>query len=422
MDVIIGAGVSGIAYAGFSENKCLLLEKDAEIGGYCKTIKQGNFVWDYSGHFFHFRNTFLEDYVCRNMVQDDILRCEKYTQIFYGEKYIDFPFQKNIHQLDQDEFIDCLYDLFITTGSDYSTFKQMLYAKFGKSIAEKFLIPYNEKLYACDLNRLDVDAMGRFFPYADKEEIVRNFKKTDNNSYNSHFTYPKGGAIEYVKSLSSYIGNDDICLNECVKHIDVVGKVVKTDKRELKYDNLISTMPFPLLMQCCGMDYDADIYSWNKVLVFNLGFDKKGKDILNNWIYFPSKELCFYRVGYYDNIFAGKHMSLYVELGFSKNTAAIDIDYYREKVIDDLRKVGIITDHKLIASHSVIMDPAYVHITKDSIKDVEEKKKVLAKNNIYSIGRYGSWTYCSIEDNILEAKTLVEQLSKHYTKREILNF
>lgn len=88
MDVIIGAGVSGIAYAGFSENKCLLLEKDAEIGGYCKTIKQGNFVWDYSGHFFHFRNTFLEDYVCRNMVQDDILRCEKYTQIFYGEKYI----------------------------------------------------------------------------------------------------------------------------------------------------------------------------------------------------------------------------------------------------------------------------------------------------------------------------------------------
>ena len=53
------------------------------------------------------------------MVQDDILRCEKYTQIFYGEKYIDFPFQKNIHQLDKDEFIDCLYDLFITTRCDY---------------------------------------------------------------------------------------------------------------------------------------------------------------------------------------------------------------------------------------------------------------------------------------------------------------
>lgn len=413
MDVIVGAGVSGLAYAGFSKNECLLLEKDAEIGGYCKTIKWGDFVWDYSGHFFHFRDTFLEDYICRNMVHDDIRYCEKHTQIFYRQKYIDFPFQKNIHQLDLDEFIDCLYDLFTTTGNDYFTFKQMLYAKFGQSIAEKFLIPYNEKLYACDLNRLDVDAMGRFFPYADKEEIIRNFKKTNNNSYNSHFTYPRGGAIEYVKSLASYIGKSNICLNECVKSIDVTEKTIKTDKRELKYDNLISTMPFPLLMQCCSMEYDTDIYSWNKVLVFNLGFDKKGKDVFNNWIYVPSKDFCFYRVGYYDNIFATKNMSLYVELGFGKNTDVIDVEYYKEKVLDDLKKAGIITDHKLIASHFVIMDPAYVHITKESIRDVEEKKKVLARNNIYSIGRYGSWTYCSIEDNILEAKALMERLSDY---------
>lgn len=413
MDVIVGAGVSGLAYAGFSKNECLLLEKDAEIGGYCKTIKWGDFVWDYSGHFFHFRDTFLEDYICRNMVHDDIRYCEKHTQIFYRQKYIDFPFQKNIHQLDQDEFIDCLYDLFTTTGNDYFTFKQMLYAKFGQSIAEKFLMPYNEKLYACDLNRLDVDAMGRFFPYADKEEIIRNFKKTNNNSYNSHFTYPRGGAIEYVKSLASYIGKSNICLNECVKSIDVTEKTIKTDKRELKYDNLISTMPFPLLMQCCSMEYDTDIYSWNKVLVFNLGFDKKGKDVFNNWIYVPSKDFCFYRVGYYDNIFATKNMSLYVELGFGKNTDVIDVEYYKEKVLDDLKKAGIITDHKLIASHFVIMDPAYVHITKESIRDVEEKKKVLARNNIYSIGRYGSWTYCSIEDNILEAKALMERLSDY---------
>ena len=28
-------------------------------------------------------------------------------------------------------------------------------------------------------------------------------------------------------------------------------------------------------------------------------------------------------------------------------------------------------------------------------------------SGVYSIGRYGSWTYCSIEDNIIEARTLV---------------
>lgn len=413
MDLIIGAGISGISYANFIKNDYLLIEKENEPGGYCRTIKRNGYVWDYSGHFFHFQHPNIEEFVCQNLSPSSLLKVEKHTQIYYKGDYIDFPFQKNIHQLDQDEFIDCLYDLFTTTGNDYFTFKQMLYAKFGQSIAEKFLIPYNEKLYACDLNRLDVDAMGRFFPYADKEEIIRNFKKTNNNSYNSHFTYPRGGAIEYVKSLASYIGKSNICLNECVKSIDVTEKTIKTDKRELKYDNLISTMPFPLLMQCCSMEYDTDIYSWNKVLVFNLGFDKKGKDVFNNWIYVPSKDFCFYRVGYYDNIFATKNMSLYVELGFGKNTDVIDVEYYKEKVLDDLKKAGIITDHKLIASHFVIMDPAYVHITKESIRDVEEKKKVLARNNIYSIGRYGSWTYCSIEDNILEAKALMERLSDY---------
>ena len=42
----------------------------------------------------------------------------------------------------------------------------MLYARFGRS-TPKFLIPYNEKLYATDLATLDKDAMGRFFPHAD---------------------------------------------------------------------------------------------------------------------------------------------------------------------------------------------------------------------------------------------------------------
>lgn len=86
----------------------------------------------------------------------------KHTQIYYKGDYIDFPFQKNIHQLDKEELIDCLYDLFSVNQGSIRSFKEMVYANYGKSIAEKFLIPYNEKLYACDLDRLDMNAMGRF--------------------------------------------------------------------------------------------------------------------------------------------------------------------------------------------------------------------------------------------------------------------
>ncbi len=411
MDIIIGAGATGLTYASFTKNDFLVLETEKEPGGYCRTIKQDGFVWDYAGHFFHFRNPELEEYICKYIEPSTILKCRKHTQINYNNQYIDFPFQKNIHQLDKEEFIDCLYDLFSNEYPSYNNFKEMLYHKFGKSIAEKFLIPYNEKLYACDLNRLDTHAMGRFFPYAPKEEIILNFKKKDSHSYNDNFTYPKGGAIEYIKSLERRVPVDKIALDEKVIAIDIQNKIVETTKRKLSYDRIISTAPFPQFLDLIQWPYDKKIYSWNQVLVFNLGFDSKGKDAQNHWVYFSNKDLCFYRVGYYDNIFDDSRMSLYVELGFDKDTE-IDVDLLFDNVLSDLRKSGVITTQKLVSKHHVIMNPAYVHITESSIMDVKEKKDLLAEHNLYSIGRYGSWTYCSIEDGMMEAKGLAMQLSE----------
>lgn len=410
MDLIIGAGISGISYANFTKNDFLILEKENEPGGYCRTIKRNGFVWDYSGHFFHFQHPEIEEYVCKNIAPASLLKVEKHTQILYGGKYIDFPFQKNIHQLEKEEFIDCLYDLFAVKRHDYTTFKDMIYANLGKSIAEKFLVPYNEKLYACDLDNLDMDAMGRFFPKAEREDIILNFRDENNLSYNSHFTYPRGGAVEYVHSLLANIDNTKLHLGEELLRVDVSRKVALTNKRELRYDRLISTLPFPVLLQKCGMDYPTDAFSCNKVLVFNLGFDRKGADRKNNWVYVPDRDVIFYRVGYYDNILGSDRMSLYVEIGFPENEDLGKEGLYLERVMDDLRKLGIVTDQELIDYEAVLMNPAYVHINRKGMDAVTCYKQQLALQDIYSIGRYGSWTYCSIEDNILEARELALQL------------
>ena len=412
MDLIIGAGVSGLSYANFCRHdKYLIIDKDQEIGGYCKTIKKQGFTWDYSGHFFHFRNPDIKEYLMKEMQNTNILEVKKQTQIKYRDLHIDFPFQKNIHQLSKDEFIDCLYDLFNKKENGYRSFKEMVYAKFGKAIAEKFLIPYNEKLYAIDLNKLDADAMGRFFPYANKEEIINNFKNPDNSSYNSTFTYPTGGAIEYINSLYKRIDPAKLSLNEKLLNIDLGKKLAITTKREIPFDRLISSVPFPQLLEICDINYDRTIYSWNKVMVFNLGFDKKGIDTTNHWIYFPEKKYSFYRIGYYDNIFNNNRLSLYVELGF-KNDQEADSEKYLPIVLNDLKSAGIINNHELIDYHSVVMDPAYVHINRRSEEDKINKQKLLADSRVYSIGRYGDWTYCSIEDNIIQAKNLISVLQQ----------
>ncbi len=412
MDLIIGAGISGISYANFTKNAFQIIEKENEPGGYCRTIKRNGFVWDYSGHFFHFQNPDMEKYVCKNISPETLVHVDKHTQILYKGKYIDFPFQKNIHQLEKEEFVDCLYDLFAAKAEHYATFKEMVYANLGKSIAEKFLVPYNEKLYACDLDRLDVDAMGRFFPKACKEDIVLNFRNSDNSSYNARFTYPRGGAMEYVSSLLANIKGENVSLGEEVLHIDMDKKMVITTRREIAYDRLISSLPFPKLLDKCGISYPVDTFSCNKVLVFNLGFDSKGEDKTNNWIYVPDKDIIFYRVGYYDNILGTDRMSLYVEIGFPENQSLDKEGLYLERVLGDLRRLGIVTTQNLVDYEAVLMDPAYVHINKKGNDALASFKAQLAEKSVYSIGRYGSWTYCSIEDNMLEARRLAQELEE----------
>ena len=140
---------------------------------------------------------------------------------------------------------------------------------------------------------------------------------------------------------------------------------------------------FVRLLDLCGIPYDARVYTANQVLVFNLGFDTKGPDATDHWIYFPEEKYCFYRVGFYDNILGQDRTSLYVELGFPSGDR-IDPEAWLPRVF---------------------------HVNRGSQEDVVAQKQLLREKDIHSIGRYGSWTYCSIEDNIAEARALARELN-----------
>ena len=48
---VIGAGISGLTFANYAKGDYLVVEKENEVGGYCRTIKRSGYVWDYAGHF-----------------------------------------------------------------------------------------------------------------------------------------------------------------------------------------------------------------------------------------------------------------------------------------------------------------------------------------------------------------------------------
>lgn len=431
--LIVGAGVTGLAAASrlieHGDADYLIVEAGQEIGGYCKSVVRDGFTWDYSGHFFHFRNPEIEARL-RQHISCPVVTVQKKSYIDYRPSAslscstrhrIDFPFQKNIHQLDKEEFIECLVGLYDCHNSKPSSqdFLGMLYENYGRGIVDKFLKPYNQKLYACDLSALDADAMGRFFPHATFEQTMASVRHSlcrepncndhlNNASYNSTFTYPKGGAIEYVRSLAH--GVDNVSLNDELKAIDLEGRLAYTSKSGvIKYDRLVSSAPLPRLLEATGLNHDPAAFSWNKVAVFNLGFDKKReRDV--HWVYYPDPRLCFYRVGWYDNIFNDDRMSLYVEVGLRQDQEIADFTgFLHQKLMPDLREADVVGgDQRLVSWHAVVMDPAYVHMTRRGTEHAASCQQALTGSNVHSIGRYGGWTYCSIEDNIVEAFVLVD--------------
>ena len=416
-NLIIGGGISGLTLANYITDY-LIVEKDSSLGGYARTHYVDDYIWDYAGHFFHFKTDEFKSMFINSMDKNDYIIKNKNTYIYFEDKLIDYPFQMNIHELSKDKFIDCLYDLFNKQEKEvYTNFLDMLYGKFGISITEMFLKPYNEKLYATDLTKLDKDAMGRFFPYANISEIINNMKNHSNTSYNNTFMYPKKGAQVIVNKLCEKVDMNKVMLNTSVTSIDLNKKEVTLSTKEvISYNNLINTIPFNKFLSLLNIQEYTNFsneLSYNKVLVFNLGFDKKSTYNNTDWIYFPDKNINFYRAGFYDNILSTDKLSMYIEIGYSKESIIDESTINKELslTLDNLKKCKIIDDtFKLVKYESVIMDPAYVHIDTLHDKLVKEIINDLETKNVYSVGRYGSWTYSSMEDAMLQSKELVEKL------------
>ena len=408
--LIVGGGVTGLAVAGFlaDEYNCLLLEKEDEIGGYCRTLYQDGFTWDYSGHFFHFQHPWIRDYVERHMDHREILKINKISRVFFRGSYVDYPFQFNIHQLPLSDFLQCLSDMHEAqkcVEANYTSFREMIYGRYGRALADMFLLPYNEKLYATPTDRLDPDAMGRFFPHIDFGTLLANLAgRIATNTYNDVFTYHRRGAKAYVDGLAAHIPPGVIQTGAGCTRIDLDRHEAYVGSERLGYDRLVISAPLPRILELVGEVAPPSLLTANKVLVFNLGFDGPSLE-RDHWVYYPEPEWVFFRVGHYDNMLGEQRMSLYVELSMPSD-AVVDTSDLLRRVLSDLGRVGVTRDHRLTSHAHVVLDPAYVHVSSAANAFAEETCARFEAQDVFPLGRYARWIYCSIEDNIVAAHRL----------------
>lgn len=407
--LIIGGGISGLAFAAQKrEQDYVVLEAGEQCGGLCQSFFKEGFVWDVAGHFFHFHSEDTKQYVLSLLQDVKMVSVNKCAKVYYSGTFMDAPFQYNIHQLPANEFIECLTDLYYSDHTQQDlTFEEYVRKKYGAGIANKFLIPYNSKLYACSMNDLEKDSMGAFLPELDFSMLMNFYKGAKEKTYNGAFLYPVDGCREIINALVGQLEPARIHLNEKALHVDVKNRYVKTEKQVYQYDYLINTAPLNAFAQM--LDWQKDIpLNYNQVLVLNLGFDKASFDPDVHWAYFPGDEI-FYRVGFYNNIAGTERLSLYVEIGYNAHDE-IDVDAALKKTLFDLKRVGIINAHRLMAYHSYVINPGYVHITSKGKKYTDALMRDMEKEHVYMIGRYARWQYSAMDDSLEQAFALAKEI------------
>ena len=432
--LIIGAGLSGLSTAYHLERPYLVCEKENTVGGLCRTIYNNGYYFDLTGHLLHLRDDYFKNLIKR-LIGDELAIVQRNAWIYSQNVFTRYPFQSNTYGLPHETVKACLMGFIDTmiqqkvadalnTHIEIKTFEDWILQTLGKGIAEHFMIPYNSKLWTVHPAEMSCDWMNRFIPRPALEEVIEGAlaDKPSQLGYNANFLYPRAKGIQILpQSLANKI--DNIRLNTELVKIDLIErKATFTDNMVIEFDNLVTTVPLPELLDMIQplppeIEQMKGKLRWASVYNLNFGLRSAPKSD-KHWIYIPETRYICYRLGYITNF--SKMMapngcqSVYTEISYSKNKP-LEKNSVVSQMIMVLKKIGIITDEKQI-DHVETIDIPYGYVIYDfAYNDVVPKiHNYLNSQKIYSIGRYGKWVYGSMEDALIEGRQIADMLNTQF--------
>jgi UDP-galactopyranose mutase len=184
---------------------------------------------------------------------------------------------------------------------------------------------------------------------------------------------------------------------------------------EIAYDQLISTMPLPVLVRLLDdapaavRDAAAGLLS-TTVICVNLGIGRA--DITDkHWIYYP-EDTVFHRIFVQSNASpynAPPDCSAYICEITTSQYKPLDREGLVERVVADCQRVGMLAPDDQILVRQVVEIPyGYVIYTPDRAQRVSLIQDYLRGQGIQSVGRFGEWCYYNSDHAILAGKRAAE--------------
>ncbi len=325
--IVIGAGPAGLAagyYLAKNNVKILVLEKENQPGGICKTIEYKGCRFDIGGHRF-FTDIAEIERLWYEILGDKLLKRPRLSRIYYNNKFFDYPLSltntvKNLGLFGSFLILASYLKSQFIKEKEIVTFEDYITKYFGKRLFKIFFKVYTEKVWGIPCTQISADwarqrIAGLSVVSAITDALI--FGQDGNiRTLVKQFHYPVlGPGMMYEEIAENVIemggevktGLDVISLiHNSKKILCVVGKDKNGRQAEFKTENLISSMPLSELIQKLKPTPPQAILEssrelkYRDLLVVNLICSNEHV-FPDNWVYVHSPEVALCRIQNYKN-------------------------------------------------------------------------------------------------------------------------
>ena len=402
---IIGAGITGLTIGKLLSkgHSITVYEKATEIGGIARTKSVGGVTYhSVGGHCFNSKNKEVMDFVFSEVLPvDDWHLVQREAKINLDKFIISYPIEfsiKEIAKFDKELAFNITKDFLSATDTNADNLADWFRSKFGKTLSEKYFIPYNRKIWQMEPSKMSHLWVEGKLPLPNKEDFFEALISGSEDSMpHSTFYYPNtNNQNTFIEAMAKDLN--------IVKNFEVTS-IEKKDKswlinEEFKYDVLINTMPLdqlPSVIKNCP----KNIIKNSKKLKYNKVTNMlwKTKSTESTWTYYPSEDTIFHRHIHIGNFFNPKRNYTITE--------SMGEYSYQEMV-----KHGQEFDYLLEPLDYNVSDYAYVVYDQNYSNATKSIKGHLDSIDLYSIGRFGEWEYYNMDICMESAMRLASKINE----------
>ncbi len=456
--LIVGAGPTGLSAAYHLQNDYALLERNDTVGGWCRSIEKDGFIFDYVGHIMFSSEPYVHR-MYKILLGDNVHWQDREAWIYSKNVYTRYPFQQSLYGLPPDVIRECLIgaiearfgpinepshnghtnghhriedccgDGILEATAPFASrqceppqsFEQFIYRVWGEGIAKHFAIPYNRKLWAVPLNDMETSWLGGRVPLPDLNEMIEGAISPARKPVgpNARFGYPLRGGFQALMSAFLPHLRGYLHLEADVVSISPSNRTARlADGRAFRYEQLISTMPLPRLIDSIGAEAPVAIRNaasglrYTSVRGVHIGVGRP-QITEKHWIYYP-EDTVFHRIfvqgnaSPFCNPTGGFGVTFEITYGPSKPLPCDGAELV-ELCIRDARRVGFIREDDPIWTSAMVDLPfAYVIYDHGRAERVQLIREWLKDHRILVAGRYGEWEYYNSDHAFIAGKKAAE--------------